>query len=94
MLDSQVDKCIIKLCRSRGVYPTDKPLPPATPGSVASFGGVMEYEDLTDDEMNADLYWENYFKYYEPEYEPDDIDEKIVDAGGPETDDEREACND
>jgi hypothetical protein len=61
--------------RSRGVYPTDKPLSPATPGSVASFGGIMEYEDLTDDEMNEELYWSNYRKYYEPEYEPEEDEE-------------------
>lgn len=42
----------------------------------------MLYEELTEEEK-AELFWSNYYKYYEPEYEipdPDDYldDEEVI----------------
>ena len=88
------DNPTILEARSRGVYPTDKPLSPTTPGPDASFGGAMHTEELLEILNEDAIKRGKHGSNYEPEYEPDDVDEKIIDAGGPETDEEREARND
>ena len=64
------------------------------PAPMLPFGGTMNTEELLEI-LNEDAIKKGkHGSSYEPEWEPEDVDEKIVDAGGPETDEEREASND
>ena len=75
------------------------------PAPDASFGGLMNYDDIISEGIKESVYWET--RDVEIEYDPEedrcreidhpndeDFDDKIRDSGGPETEEEREDNND